>query len=276
MIFRRSAAAASVETLSIDHLRKEFLEPALFIDGELRLRWWEVDRTVLGAAVPTEKPLELGNPEGLRSEYFLERREMGIINLGGGGSVWADGVEHPMDRLDGLYLGRGVRAVRFVSRTPSDPARFWVLSYPAHASFPTRHVAHATLAGERMGARETANERTLFKYFYPGALQTCQLVMGFTRLESGNVWNTMPPHTHLRRSEVYLYFDLPKEHAVFHFMGEPSTTRHLVVRNLEAVLSPPWSIHCGCGTTHYSFVWGMGGENQAFTDMDRHPVGELR
>jgi len=276
MILPTTGFAEAVETMSTEALRREFLAGGLFVPGEVRYRWWEVDRTVLGGIVPTDRPLELFNPDALRSDTFLERREVGVINVGGPGSIRADGVEYSMGNLDGLYLGRGVKSVMLTSRSIENPAKFWLLSYPAHVSYVTRHILHATAVGDRLGARETANERTLYKYFHPGSLQTCQLVMGLTRLEPGNVWNSMPPHTHMRRSEVYLYFNLQPGHVVFHFMGQPRTTRNLVVRDLEAVLSPPWSIHCGAGTSHYSFIWGMGGENQVFADMDPAPLAELR
>jgi 4-deoxy-L-threo-5-hexosulose-uronate ketol-isomerase len=180
-----------------------------------------------------------------------------------------------MATFDALYLGRGVKSVVFASAKPTDPARYWFVSYPAHAAYPVKQVAFADVTGQRLGAHESSNERTIYKLIHPGAFPTCQLVMGFTRLEPGSVWNTLPPHTHLRRSEVYLYFNLPKDQAVFHFMGEHTLTRHLVVRDLEAVVSPPWSIHCGAGTSHYSFVWSMGGENQEFSDMDPAPLAQL-
>ncbi|MDB6169586.1 MAG: 5-keto-4-deoxyuronate isomerase [Verrucomicrobia bacterium] len=262
-------------TLAPEELRQQFLVAGLFRPGEIHLRGWETDRTVLGGAVPLAAPLVLPNFPALRAAFFFERREAGIINLGGAGSVRVDGVDHPLGNLDALYVGRGVREVVFASSSAAAPARFYLLSYPAHAAYPTRRVGFADVAGISLGARENANQRTLFKIFHPAAFPTCQLVMGFTRLETGSVWNTMPPHTHLRRSEVYLYFDVPPAQAVFHFMGGPRSTRHLVVRDLEAVLSPPWSVHCGAGTAAYGFVWGMGGENQEFADMDPAPLADL-
>jgi 4-deoxy-L-threo-5-hexosulose-uronate ketol-isomerase len=263
-------------TLSPDDLRQEFLVDGLFRPGEANFRYWETDRTVLGGISPLGTEIVLPTPPGLRSVFFLERREAGVINLGGPGTIRADGTEFGMETLDTLYLGRGVKAVTFASRSAKKPARYYLLSYPAHTAFPVRHIGIKQAKGDRLGTREGSNERTLYKIIHPGAFPTCQLVMGFTRLESGSVWNSMPPHTHLRRSEVYLYFDLPAEQVVFHIMGEPQATRSLVVRNLEAVLSPPWSIHCGAGTSNYTFVWGMGGENQEFTDMDPAPIPTLR
>jgi 4-deoxy-L-threo-5-hexosulose-uronate ketol-isomerase len=259
-----------------EELRRQFVVGGLFQPGAVNLHWWETDRTVLSAAVPLAAPLALPNDPALRSTFFLERREAGIINLGGPGTVTVDGRAYAMNPHDALYLGRGAKEVTFASAAAGQPARFWLQSYPAHAAHPTHHVVFSEALGAKLGARETSNERTLFKLIHPGAVATCQLVLGFTRLEPGSVWNSIPPHTHLRRSEVYLYFNLPPAHAVFHFMGEPSATRHVVVHDSEAVLSPPWSIHCGAGTTAYSFVWCMGGENQEFADMDPAPVAALR
>ena len=266
----------TASTLPTEQLRAEFLVGGLFSPGLAAFRYWETDRTILGGIVPVATALSLPNPTEVRSAYFLERREAGVINLGGPGSVTVDGTEHAMDTLDSLYLGRGVQAVSFASRSADQPARYYFLSYPAHAAHPSRHIPIKDAKGDRLGTRESANERTLYKLIHPAAFPTCQLVMGFTRMEPGSVWNTMPPHTHLRRSEVYCYFNLPATQAVFHFMGQPTATRHLVVRDLEAVLSPPWSIHSGVGTAAYSFVWGMGGENQDFPDMDPAPVAILR
>ncbi|MBL9214745.1 MAG: 5-dehydro-4-deoxy-D-glucuronate isomerase [Opitutaceae bacterium] len=265
-----------VATLGTAELRAEFLVTGLFQPGAASFRYWGTDRTVLGGVMPGAAPLALPNPAALGGTCFLERREAGVINLGGPGSVRVDGVEHTLASLDALYLGRGTRDVVFASQSAAQPAQFYLLSYPAHAAYPVRHLPIRAAQGERLGTAANANVRTLFKLIHPGAFPTCQLVMGFTRLEPGNVWNTMPPHTHLRRSEVYLYFHVPPGQAVFHFMGRPQATRHLMVRDLEAVLSPPWSIHSGVGTAAYGFVWGMGGENQDFADMDPAPVADLR
>jgi 4-deoxy-L-threo-5-hexosulose-uronate ketol-isomerase len=258
-----------------EELRSEFLVTGLFQPGEINLHWWETDRTVMGGICPAAGEIPLRSPDALRAGYFFERREAGVLNLGGPGFVRVDGTEHRLESLDALYIGRGAKVVVFGSQDAAKPARFWLLSYPAHAAYPTRHVAFRGVPGARLGQRESANERTIYKLIHPGAFSTCQLVMGVTRLEPGSVWNTMPPHTHLRRSEIYLYFNLPPEQVVFHFMGRPQETRHLVVHDCEAVLSPPWSIHCGVGTSSYGFVWGMGGENQEFTDMDPAPLAEL-
>jgi 4-deoxy-L-threo-5-hexosulose-uronate ketol-isomerase len=276
MHYRIPSAAQTTGTYTTDQLREEFLAQGLFKAGEANFRWWEVDRTIMGGIVPTTAALDLPNRPELRSEFFLERREAGAINLGGPGVAVVDGVEYAFGSMDTLYLGRGTRTVSFASKQAANPARIWFVSYPAHAVYPVRHIPFASVQGNRLGTPEGANQRTLYKVIYPGAFPTCQIVMGFTRMESGSVWNTMPSHTHLRRSEVYLYYDVPENQGVFHFMGAPQSTRHLVVRNLEAVLSPNWSIHSGVGTAAYSFVWCMGGENQEFTDMDPAPVTELR
>ena len=270
-----TSTASIAATLPAAALRAEFLLSNLFQVGAANFHYWTTDRTIVGAIVPGASALELPNPPEVRSAFFLERREAGVINLGGPGTITVDGVIQTLASLDGLYLGRGTKMVSFASGSVEQPARFYFLSYPAHAVYPVRHVAFQDATPARLGAVATANDRTIYKYFHPGAFPTCQLVMGFTRLESGSVWNTMPPHTHLRRSEVYCYFQVPAAQAVFHFMGAPAATRHLVVRDLEAVLSPPWSIHSGVGTAAYSFVWGMGGENQEFADMDPAPVASL-
>ncbi len=276
MNFQANPLMQFAATLPPEELRRQFVVAGLFQAGALNLHWWETDRTILGAAVPLATPLPLANDPGLKSAFFLERREAGIINLGGAGSITVDGKSYAMNPHDALYIGKGAKDVVFASASADKPARFWLQSYPAHVTHPTHHVVFSEALGTKLGARETSNERTLFKLIHPGAVATCQLVMGFTRLEPGSVWNSIPPHTHLRRSEVYLYFNVPAAHAIFHFMGEPHATRHVVVHDSEAVLSPPWSIHCGAGTTAYSFVWCMGGENQEFADMDPAPVASLR
>ena len=266
---------ATVATLSPSQLRDDFLLSGLFKSGSVELVWWETDRAVVAGVSPAEKPLVLEVPDGLRSTHFFERREAGVINIGGAGAICVDGEEHHLAPRDGLYVGRGAKEVEFVSDDPQSPAQFWLQSYPAHADYPTRRVAAESIEGVKLGSSVTGNERENFKYFHPDAFPTCQIVMGLTTLSPGSVWNTMPPHTHLRRSEVYLYFDLLKDEAVIHLMGRPKETRHLVVRDRQAVVSPPWSIHCGAGTTNYSFIWGMGGENQDFNDMDSVSVSDL-
>jgi 4-deoxy-L-threo-5-hexosulose-uronate ketol-isomerase len=262
--------------MSTAELRSAFLLSGLFQPGKVTLRYWETDRAVVGAAVPTRGRLALPTAPALAAEHFCDRRELGVLNTGEAGTVEVDGRSFALGHLDCLYVGRGARQVTFASRKAAQPARFYLLSYPAHAVHPTALLRRADVAGVELGAADTANARTIYKYIHAGGLASCQLVMGVTVLKTGSVWNTMPPHTHSRRSEVYLYFDVPEHAAVMHLMGRPDETRHLVVRDREAVLSPPWSIHCGAGTTNYGFIWGMGGENQDFADMDAAPVPTLR
>ena len=262
--------------MSTDELRSAFLIADLFQPGRLGLHYWETDRTVIGGAMPTQEPLALAAGNELKAAFFCERRELGVINVGGPGDVEVDGQRYTLGQLDCLYIGRGARDVRFSSKHPTAPAAFYLLSYPAHTSYPTTLARHDDAQGNALGAVESANERVLYKFIHPGGIKSCQLVMGVTLLKSGSIWNTMPPHTHARRSEVYLYFDLAADSAVFHFMGRPDETRHLVVRDRQAVLSPPWSIHSGAGTDRYGFIWGMGGENQDFADMDPAPLAQLR
>lgn len=256
-------------------LRRRFLLGDLFQPGRVELAYWEVDRTVIGGAVPTGETLLLGSPELLGAGAFCDRRELGIINLGGAGEISVDEAVYPMAARDGLYVGRGAKRVSFTSKDASNPARYYLLSYPAHTRHPVRHIEHAGVKPAELGAPETSNRRTLYKYFAPGLVETCQLTMGLTVLAPGSVWNTLPPHTHLRRSEVYCYCDLAPDQAVVHLMGEPAATRHLMMRNLQAVVSPSWSIHAGAGTSNYAFVWGMGGENQDFADMQSAPISTL-
>ena len=256
-------------------LRDRFVLRGLFVPGAATLRFVDLDRVVVGGIVPLGEAVRLDTPEAMAAEFFLERREAGVLNVGGAGRVVADGAEHAVDRLDGLYLGRGTREVSFHSDDPADPARFYLVSYPAHADFPTTHVRRDDAEAAELGTAEQANRRILRKYFHPGGVRTAQLVMGVTELQEGSVWNTMPAHTHARRTEVYLYFDVAPEAVVFHMMGEPQQTRHLVVRDGEVALSPGWSIHSGCGTRSYTFCWAMGGENQVFADMQGVPMGEL-
>lgn len=256
-------------------LRQAFLVEQLMLPGTVRLVYTHYDRMIIGGIVPTQEPLVLPNHPELRASYFLERREAGIINVGGDGVIVADGQEYTLTKLDALYVGKGVQQVKFRSVNSSQPAYFYLLSAPAHQAYPVRKMTKEEATPVTIGSSETANERTIYKYIHLQGIQSCQLVMGLTRLHPGSVWNTMPPHTHTRRTEVYFYFDVHPEQRVFHFMGEPKETRHLVVANHEAVISPPWSIHAGCGTANYGFIWGMAGENLEYTDMDPAPVTEL-
>jgi 4-deoxy-L-threo-5-hexosulose-uronate ketol-isomerase len=273
----RTHSPEGFKQLDTAALRRDFLVTGLFTPGQIALRYWEVDRTIVGAAIPLAEPLELtATKELLAATYFCERREVGIVNLGGPGAVETDGTRHALGKLDALYIGRGTKTVKFTSNKPAKPAQFYVISYPAHTSYPNQRVKFAQAQVLELGAVETANRRKLCKLLVPGLVESCQLVLGVTLMQPGGIWNTMPCHTHERRSEVYLYFDVPAKAAVFHFLGHPQETRHLVVRDREAALSPSWSIHSGAGTAGYGFVWAMGGENQEFTDMDAVAVEGLR
>jgi len=264
------------QRMSTEELRQHFLIENPFVPGRLELTYWETDRTVLGGIVPTEGPLILPTYPALASDYFCERREVGAFNLGGAGAVVVDGKRFSLESHDAIYIGRGSREIAFESVEKGNPARFYLMSYPAHVAYPTTLVARGSARRVELGAAATANQRTIFQYIHEEGAKSCQLVTGLTQLVTGNIWNTMPPHTHLRRSEVYFYFGLPESGAVFHFMGPQDETRHLVVRNEQAVLSPVWSIHSGCGTEAYSFIWAMGGENQKFTDMDGIKISDLK
>ena len=256
--------------------RETFLLEGMFKPGQIECAYVDLDRTVIGSAVPTSAPLKLETEPELRAEYFLERRELGVLNSGGKGTIEVDGVTFAMDKMDCLYVGRGSKSVVFSSADPADPAAFYLLSYPAHATHPTAMVKFADLEGMKLGAVETCNKRVIYKAIHKDGLQSCQLVMGFTLLEAGSNWNTMPPHTHMRRSEIYFYFDMDPAHRVLHLMGPPDETSHLIVANREVVVSPGWSIHAGVGTKNYAFCWGMGGENQDYADMDVATIPGLR
>jgi 4-deoxy-L-threo-5-hexosulose-uronate ketol-isomerase len=259
-----------------DSLRRHFLIQELFETGKAKLVYSYYDRLIIGGAVP-DTSLELQVDKAIiGSEYLLERRELGAINIGAAGLIKVDGQEFLLESRDALYIGLGAREISFSSRARSEPARFYFLSAPAHRAFPTMRISIRESQPLALGSDEESNRRTIYKYIHPDGVKSCQLVMGLTLLEPKNVWNTMPVHTHERRVEVYLYFDIPKEGVLFHLMGEPGETRHLVVRNEEAVLSPSWSIHSGVGTSNYAFIWGMAGENQVFSDMDGVAMSRLR
>lgn len=268
MEIRFAAHPEDFKHYTTDRLRKDFLMERLFVAGEINLVYSHYDRVITGGVVPTSSPIALSNPEKLRADYFLERRELGIINVGQAGKVIADGQTYILDNKECLYLGKGVKDVAFVSDVADQPARFFLLSSPAHTSYQIAKMTLAEASPLEMGAPETANMRTIYKFIHRDGIKSCQLVMGMTLFKAGSIWNTMPCHHHDRRMEVYLYFDLPETARVFHFMGEPNETRHLVVANEQAIISPPWSIHTGTATSSYSFIWGMAGENQDYADMD--------
>jgi 4-deoxy-L-threo-5-hexosulose-uronate ketol-isomerase len=265
----------AANTLSTDELRERFLIGGLFQPGAVTAHYTDLDRMIVGAAVPTTSPLPLPNAKETGTSFFLERREIGILNLGQPGKVQVGATTYDLGTLDCLYVGLGEKEVRFETAAGGQ-AQFYFISTPAHAKHPTAVVRRADVRTDPIGDPAKANRRRINKLIHVDGIKSCQLVMGFTEFEPGSVWNTMPAHTHSRRTEIYLYFDVGAESVVFHFMGEPTKTRHLVVRDREAVLSPAWSIHSGAGTGSYRFVWAMGGDNQIFSDTDAVAMSDLR
>jgi 4-deoxy-L-threo-5-hexosulose-uronate ketol-isomerase len=262
--------------MTTKELRETFLVRNLFETGKLTLLYCDADRAVIGSAVPGREPLELMGGKELASDFFAQRRELGIINIGQAGVITVDEKEYRLQRLDSLYVGRGAKRILLASADSKSPAEFYLQSYPAHQAYPTKLIRQAAANKIEMGIPETANVRTIYQYIRPGVAESCQLVMGLTILAPGSVWNTFPPHTHARRTEIYLYFDLDRDARIFHLIGAPDATRHLVIENKEAVLSPSWSIHAGVGSSSYTFIWGMGGENQDFDDMDFIEIEKIR
>ena len=276
MELRTASSPRDVKTYDTARLREEFLIQDLFRPDEVKMVYSHIDRIITGAAMPVNKALTLAVGEELRAEYFLQRREMGIINIGGEGKVTVDGTVYTLRHRDGIYVGRGCKDVVMESVDSAKPAKFYFNSTPAHKAYPTVYIRPEDCVNVELGSLEQSNHRNICKYILPGQVESCQLVMGMTTLRPGSVWNTMPCHTHDRRMEVYLYFDLPEDAFVMHYMGEPTETRHIVVRNEEAVISPSWSIHSGSGTQAYTFIWGMAGENQDFDDMDGCAMADLK
>ena len=276
MEIRFQSSPHEVKGMNTQQLRENFLVQHLMQANQIQLVYSHFDRVIVGGAMPVSNPVLLPNEAELRADYFLERRELGIINVGGAGKVEADGVVYELNKLDALYLGKGTRSVSFTSTSADQPAQYFLLSAPAHHTYPNRRMQKDEAAPVHLGEKATSNERTIYKYIHQEGIQSCQLVMGLTVLKEGSVWNSVPPHTHTRRMEVYFYFDLPEAHRVFHLMGEPQETRHIVMANQEAVISPPWSVHCGPGTTNYGFIWAMAGENYTFTDMDPVPIATMQ
>lgn len=268
MEIRYSADIVRYKTMTNSELRDTFVVDTLFTPDSVPLTYSDIDRGVIGSAVPLTKALEIPTHKDLASDYFAQRREVGIINIGAAGSIKVDGETYPMAALDSLYVGRGSKDIQFMSDSADTPAKFYFVSYPAHKSYPTKHVPQSSANMIELGSQESCNKRVIYQPIRPGIVESCQIVMGFTVLESGNVWNTFPPHTHKRRSEYYMYFDMPEEARVFHFMGEEDNMRPMILKNGEVALSPIWSMHCGAGTAAYTFIWSMGGENQEFDDMD--------
>ena len=262
--------------MTTQEVRDSFLIESLFQSDSIEMIYVDVDRVIVGSAVPSKNSLSLTSADELRADYFCQRRELGILNIGGSGSVTVDGQSYAMANRDCLYVGRGSKEITFASDDAANPAKYYLLSYPAHAEYPTSHVQVEQAAPVQLGSVEASNKRTIFKCIHPDGVKSCQLVMGFTVLEPGCVWNTMPPHTHERRMEVYMYFGVSADDRVFHYMGKPDETRHIAVADGQAVISPSWSIHSGVGTGAYTFCWGMGGENQAFDDMDHLTIGDIK
>jgi 4-deoxy-L-threo-5-hexosulose-uronate ketol-isomerase len=275
MEIRFTQSQKETASMSTQELRDHFLIANLFDDEQIKLTYTHYDRVIVGGVKPVKAAVALPNPAELRAEYFLERRELGIINVGGNGKVIADDISYTISKMDCLYLGKGTQAVSFESEDARNPALFYLLSAPAHHVFPAAICTKQNAQPVELGAAATSNKRTVYKYIHLEGIKSCQLVMGLTVLEEGSVWNSVPPHTHTRRMEVYFYFDLPLEHRVFHFMGEPTATKHIVMANHEATISAPWSTHFGCGTSNYGFIWGMAGENLVYTDMDPAPISTL-
>ncbi|MDO3675943.1 5-dehydro-4-deoxy-D-glucuronate isomerase [Paenibacillus ehimensis] len=277
MEIRYATNPTETKTYDTERLRQEYLIEGLFVPGKLNLVYSHVDRFITGGAVPTAEPVLLeADKHDMGADYFLERREIGIINVGAQGIVTVDGTDYVLENKDGLYVGLGNKQVVFKSADAANPARFYLSSTPAHKNYPTQKVAISEAEPQHLGSITNSNERTIYKYIHLNGIQSCQLVMGMTLLKPGNMWNTMPCHTHNRRSEVYFYFDMPEDGVVFHLMGEPTETRHVVVRNEQAIISPSWSIHSGVGTSNYTFIWAMAGENQEFSDMDAVAMKDLK
>lgn len=278
MDIRQPVHSEHARTLDTAGLRRHFLVEDLFVPDRATLTYSQIDRIIVGGIHPVTQPVrfapELGKHTG--TDFFLQRRELGLINIGGGAMVEADGQRYEVGPREALYIGQGAKDLTFTSLDPANPAKLYFNCAPAHCHHPNRKVTLAEASPETLGDPRTSNRRTIHKFLVPSVLPTCQLLMGMTQLEPGSLWNTMPCHTHDRRMEVYFYFDMPETGVVFHMMGEPTETRHLVVRNEQAVISPSWSMHAGVGTQAYTFIWGMVGENQVFADMDHVPMTALR
>lgn len=273
---RYSSSPQEVKQLNTAELRKRFLIEDLFVENNVQLTYSHYDRLVVGGAMPVKQPLPLKAIDPLKAEYFLERRELGIINVGGEGDVTIDGETVNLHFKEALYVGRGANEVQFSSKDPNIPAKFYLNSAPAHKAYPNKKVTRKEAEIVELGSLETSNHRVINKLLVNSVVTTCQLQMGMTELKHGSVWNTMPAHVHDRRMEAYFYFEINDDQAVCHFMGEPEETRHIWLKNEQAVISPPWSIHAGAGTSSYTFIWGMAGENLDYDDMDKWEIQGLR
>lgn len=273
---RYASSPKTIKKYDTQELREEFLIPDLMEAGKIKLTYTHYDRYIAGGAVPTSSALTLETINPLKADFFLQRREMGIINAGAKGSISVDGTVYEMNHKDALYIGKGAKEVTFHSDDSKNPSKFYINSAPAHTAYPTKKVSKVEANKIELGSLETANHRTVNQMIIGGIVTTCQLQMGMTELKTGSVWNTMPAHVHDRRMEVYYYLDIPQDQAVCHFMGEPQETRHIWMNNDQAVISPPWSIHSGSGTSNYTFIWGMAGENLDYNDMDVAKITDLR
>jgi 4-deoxy-L-threo-5-hexosulose-uronate ketol-isomerase len=274
---RYTPDSVGYQRMTSEELKKYFLIDNLFTPGKIELVYTDVDRAIVGSALPMKENLKLlSSKKELAAEYFTERREIGIINIGGTGKIKADNVEFLLNCKEALYIGRGTKEIEFSSNNSEEPAKFYLVSYPAHKSYPCKHIKFQDAESVTLGNPGNANVRTINKFILPSKLETCQLVMGLTELAPGSVWNTFPPHSHQRRTEIYLYFNIHEDAVVFHFLGEYDETRHLAIRNQQAVISPSYSIHSGVGSNNYSFIWAMGGENQDFDDMDGIDIKKIQ
>ncbi|HEY9166722.1 MAG TPA: 5-dehydro-4-deoxy-D-glucuronate isomerase [Candidatus Kryptonia bacterium] len=277
MELRYSPGNVAYRTMTTSELRSAFLADNLFTAGKINMIYFDMDRAIVGGALPTKKSLSIeSSKKEMAADYFTERREIGIFNVGGSGKIKTDGNILSVRHKDAAYIGKGTKEIVLSSDSGSNPAIFYFVSYPAHAAYPTTLMKFGEVYSAKLGTANEANVRTLNRYIHTKGVKSSQLVMGLTELEPGSVWNTMPPHTHQRRTEIYFYFNLKENSAVFHMMGEPSETRHIVVRNNQAVVSPSWSIHTGVATQNYSFIWAMGGENQEFEDMDGVDMASMK
>ncbi|PKP10160.1 MAG: 5-dehydro-4-deoxy-D-glucuronate isomerase [Bacteroidetes bacterium HGW-Bacteroidetes-4] len=273
---RRACHPEDVKHYDTARLRKEFLVQNLFVKDEINLSYSQYERYILGGAFPVDKTLSLDPIDAIKADYFCQRREVGAINIGGEGVVTVDGNAYPVKKKEAMYIGRGSKSVTFSSKDKNNPAKFYLSSTPAHKEYPTVLVNKDKANVLNLGSLDTSNERTIYQLIVPGIVDSCQLVMGLTELHKGSVWNTMPPHSHDRRMEAYFYFEVPENQVILHLMGEPQETRHLFIKNEEAVFSPEWGIHSAAGTASYSFIWGMGGENLDYTDMDHLKPYDLK
>ena len=273
---RYAASPREMERLNTTELREQYLVESIFIPGDILLTYTHNDRMIFGGVTPTTTPLEIVLSTELGVDYFLERRELGVINIGGSGSITIEGETFAMEKQDGFYIGKETKDIQFMSNDASHPAKFYVVSVPAHKKYPNVKISIDQITPRLAGEAKSMNDREIFQYIHPNVCESCQLQMGYTILKEGSSWNTMPSHTHERRMETYLYFDIPEGNRVFHFMGQPQETRHLLVSNEQACISPSWSIHTGVATSNYSFIWSMCGENITYDDMDHVAMEDLR